>query len=116
MPATPLRNAIAYEEWLAEADGDFAWKDFDENTAAGMRYMFGTTGNPKGVVDLGIAPNVLHTMLSLQPDAFGLSSRDTVMPIVPMFHANSWGLAFSSPMTVGGFGLARREARRHLGL
>jgi len=98
MPATPLRNAIAYEEWLAEADGDFAWKDFDENTAAGMCYTSGTTGNPKGVV-YSHRSNVLHTMLSLQPDAFGLSSRDTVMPIVPMFHANSWGLAFSSPMT-----------------
>ena len=98
MPATPMRNAIAYEEWLAEADGDFAWKDFDENTAAGMCYTSGTTGNPKGVV-YSHRSNVLHTMLSLQPDAFGLSSRDTVMPIVPMFHANSWGLAFSSPMT-----------------
>jgi fatty-acyl-CoA synthase len=98
MPATPLRNAIPYEEWLAEADGDFAWKNFDENTAAGMCYTSGTTGNPKGVV-YSHRSNVLHTMLSLQPDAFGLSSRDTVMPIVPMFHANSWGLAFSSPMT-----------------
>jgi fatty-acyl-CoA synthase len=98
MPATPLRNAIAYEEWLAEADGDFAWKDFDENTAAGMCYTSGTTGNPKGVV-YSHRSNVLHTMLSLQPDAIGLSSRDTVLPIVPMFHANSWGLAFSSPMT-----------------
>jgi fatty-acyl-CoA synthase len=98
MPATPLRNAVPYEEWLAEADGDFAWKDFDENTAAGMCYTSGTTGNPKGVV-YSHRSNVLHTMLSLQPDAFGLSSRDTVMPIVPMFHANSWGLAFSSPMT-----------------
>ena len=98
MPATPLRNAIPYEEWLAEADGDFAWKDFDENTAAGMCYTSGTTGNPKGVV-YSHRSNVLHTMLSLQPDAIGLSSRDTVLPIVPMFHANSWGLAFSSPMT-----------------
>ena len=98
MPATTLRNAVAYEDWIAEVDGDFAWKDFDENTAAGMCYTSGTTGNPKGVV-YSHRSNVLHTMLSLQPDAFGLSSRDVVMPIVPMFHANSWGLAFSSPMT-----------------
>jgi fatty-acyl-CoA synthase len=97
MPATSLRNAVAYEEWLSKADGDFAWKNFDENTAAGMCYTSGTTGNPKGVV-YSHRSNVLHTMLSLQPDAIGLSSRDTVMPIVPMFHANSWGLAFSSPM------------------
>jgi fatty-acyl-CoA synthase len=97
MPATSLRNAVAYETWLAEADGDFAWKTFDENTAAGMCYTSGTTGHPKGVV-YSHRSNVLHTMLSLQPDAIGLSSRDTVLPIVPMFHANSWGLAFSSPM------------------
>jgi fatty-acyl-CoA synthase len=97
MPVTSLRNAVAYETWLAEADGDFAWKSFDENTAAGMCYTSGTTGNPKGVV-YSHRSNVLHTMLSLQPDAIGLSSRDVVMPIVPMFHANSWGLAFSSPM------------------
>ena len=98
MPKTSLRNAVAYEEWLADADGDFAWKEFDENTAAGMCYTSGTTGNPKGVL-YSHRSNVLHTMLSLQPDAIGLSSRDTVLPIVPMFHANSWGLAFSSPMT-----------------
>jgi fatty-acyl-CoA synthase len=97
MPATSLRNAVAYETWLAEADGDFAWKTFDENTAAGMCYTSGTTGHPKGVV-YSHRSNVLHTMLSLQPDAIGLSARDTVLPIVPMFHANSWGLAFSSPM------------------
>jgi fatty-acyl-CoA synthase len=97
MPATSLRNAVPYETWLAEADGDFAWKTFEENTAAGMCYTSGTTGNPKGVV-YSHRSNVLHTMLSLQPDAIGLSSRDTVLPIVPMFHANSWGLAFSSPM------------------
>jgi fatty-acyl-CoA synthase len=97
MPATTLRNAVAYEEWLKEADGDFAWKSFDENTAAGMCYTSGTTGNPKGVL-YSHRSNVLHTMLSLQPDAIGLAARDTVLPIVPMFHANSWGLAFSAPM------------------
>jgi 3-(methylthio)propionyl---CoA ligase len=97
MPATTLRNAVAYEDWIAEVDGDFAWKEFDENTAAGMCYTSGTTGNPKGVL-YSHRSNVLHTMLSVQPDTFNLSSRDVVLPIVPMFHANSWGLAFSSPM------------------
>jgi fatty-acyl-CoA synthase len=97
MPATTLRNAVAYEDWIAEVDGDFAWKEFDESTAAGMCYTSGTTGNPKGVV-YSHRSNVLHTMLSMQPDAIGISSRDVIMPIVPMFHANSWGLAFSAPM------------------
>ena len=96
MPATTLRNAVPYEEWLAGADGDFTWKSFDENTAAGMCYTSGTTGNPKGVL-YSHRSNVLHTLISLQAEVIGLTSGDVVMPIVPMFHANSWGLAFSAP-------------------
>jgi len=98
MPATTLKNAVAYEDWLAEADGDFTWKTFDENTAAGMCYTSGTTGNPKGVL-YSHRSNVLHTLLILQTAAFGLSATDITLPIVPMFHANSWGLAFAAPMT-----------------
>ena len=97
MPETRLANVVAYEEWLAEADGDFAWKEFDENTAAGMCYTSGTTGNPKGVL-YSHRSNLLHSMIAQQPDAMGLSSRDRVLPIVPLFHANGWGLAFSCPM------------------
>ena len=97
MPQTTLRNAVAYEEWLGEADGDFAWKTFDENTAAGMCYTSGTTGNPKGVV-YSHRSNVLHAMMACRPDTFGLSSHDVVMPVVPLFHANGWSLAFSAPM------------------
>ena len=97
MPQTSLRNAVAYEEWLKETDGDFEWKSFDENTAAGMCYTSGTTGNPKGVL-YSHRSNVLHTMLALQPDAMGVSSQDIVLPIVALFHANGWGLAFSAPM------------------
>jgi len=97
MPATALRNAVPYEDWLAEADGDFAWKSFDENTAAGMCYTSGTTGNPRGVV-YSHRSNVLHSMIAAQPDAMGVCSRDVIMPVVPMFHANCWGLALTSPM------------------
>src|SRR5918995_1280291 len=97
MPATSLSNAVAYEEWLAEADGDFQWKSFDENTAAGMCYTSGTTGDPKGVL-YSHRSNVLHAMIAAMPDAMGLSSRDTILPVVPMFHANAWGLGQSGPM------------------
>jgi fatty-acyl-CoA synthase len=97
MPATMLRNAVAYETWLGEADGDFAWRSFDENTAAGMCYTSGTTGNPKGVV-YSHRSNVLQAMTTVQPDCFGLSSRDIIMPVVPLFHANGWSLAFAAPM------------------
>jgi fatty-acyl-CoA synthase len=97
MPATTLRNAVPYEEWIAEVDGDFSWKSFDENTAAGMCYTSGTTGNPKGVL-YSHRSNVLHSMIAAQPDAMGVSSRDVILPVVPMFHANCWGLALTTPM------------------
>ncbi|MEC5289142.1 fatty-acid--CoA ligase [Aurantimonas sp. C2-6-R+9] len=97
MPETKLANVVCYEDWLAEADGDFVWKAFDENTAAGMCYTSGTTGNPKGVL-YSHRSNVLHSMMAQQPDAMGLSSRDRLLPIVPLFHANGWGLALTCPM------------------
>jgi fatty-acyl-CoA synthase len=97
MPQTVLRNAVPYEEWIAEADGDFAWKRFDENTAAGMCYTSGTTGNPKGVL-YSHRSNVLHGLMADTCDMKGYSSRDVVMPVVPMFHANCWAMAFAAPI------------------
>ena len=86
-----------YEEWLAEADADFAWVPEDERMAAGMCYTSGTTGDPKGVV-YSHRSNVLHAMAASLPDYLGLSSRDALMPVVPFFHANGWSTAFSGPM------------------
>jgi fatty-acyl-CoA synthase len=97
MPQTALPNVVAYEEWIAQADGDYRWKSLDENAACGMCYTSGTTGDPKGVL-YSHRSNVLHAMIACQPDAMGISSRDTILPVVPMFHANAWGLAQSAPM------------------
>ena len=97
MPQTALPNVVAYEDWLGGADGDFAWKEFPEETAAGMCYTSGTTGDPKGVL-YSHRSNVLHAMMAAMPDAMGISSRDVILPVVPMFHANAWGLGQSAPM------------------
>ncbi|MGE0845540.1 MAG: fatty-acid--CoA ligase [Flavobacteriaceae bacterium] len=97
MPETKLKNAVAYEDWIAGHDGDFRWKTLDENAAAGMCYTSGTTGNPKGVL-YSHRSNVIHSLVAAQPDMLGLSSRDRIMPVVPMFHANGWSLAFSAPL------------------
>ncbi|KUL94056.1 long-chain fatty acid--CoA ligase [Bosea sp. WAO] len=98
MPETSLKGAVAYEDWLAGTDADFAWAKLDENTAAGLCYTSGTTGGPKGVL-YSHRSNVLHAMACAMPDYMGLSSRSVVMPVVPLFHANSWSLAYSAPMT-----------------
>jgi fatty-acyl-CoA synthase len=98
MPETSLKNAVSYESYIAEADGDFTWAEFDERTAAGMCYTSGTTGDPKGVV-YSHRSNVLHAMAAIQPDMLNLASRDRLMPVVPLFHANGWSTAFSAPMS-----------------
>jgi 3-(methylthio)propionyl---CoA ligase len=97
MPETSLKNAVAYEDWLAEVDDDFAWADLDENAAAGLCYTSGTTGDPKGVL-YSHRSNVLHSLISISPDCYGLSGRDVALPVVPLFHANGWSFAFSAPM------------------
>jgi fatty-acyl-CoA synthase len=95
-PETPFA-AQAYEPWIAGRPSDTPWGGFDENAAAGLCYTSGTTGNPKGVL-YGHRSNYLHAMMTLQPDALNLSARDTVMLIVPMYHANAWGVMYSAPM------------------
>ncbi len=98
MPETSLPNVLCYEELLVAQDGDFAWPSFNEKTASSLCYTSGTTGNPKGVL-YSHRSTVLHSMASCSNDVLGLSSQDSVLPVVPMFHANSWGIAYSAPMS-----------------
>lgn len=96
LPETELPNVYSYEELLAESDESFSFpEDLDENLPAGMCFTSATTGNPKGVVYSHRAL-VLHSMMLGMVDSFGLNERDVVLPIVPMFHANAWGLPFAS--------------------
>ncbi len=101
MPESALPNVVPYEEWLAEVDDDFAWVAVDEKDAAGMCYTSGTTGDPKGVV-YSHRSNVLHSLMSAQPDMINLGSSDKLMPVVPLFHANGWGTAFTCPLAGAG--------------
>ncbi|HEY3695901.1 long-chain-fatty-acid--CoA ligase [Phenylobacterium sp.] len=89
-------EALCYEALLAGVSEDCAWGGFDENTACGLCYTSGTTGDPKGVL-YSHRSNFLHTLMTMGVDVLALSARDTVLPVVPMFHANAWGLAFSCP-------------------
>lgn len=98
MPATSLPNAICYEELIAAQPDQFTWPKLDENDAAGMCYTSGTTGNPKGVL-YSHRSTLLHAILSVQPDMFGFSAMDTVMPVVPMFHVNSWCIPYAAAIT-----------------
>ena len=97
LPKANIPNLVAYEEFIAGADENFAWKEFDEHTGCGLCYTSGTTGNPKGVL-YSHRSNILHAFMAGQADAMGLRACDTVLPVVPMFHANAWALAFAAPM------------------
>ena len=96
MPETTLPNAVPFVQWLDGVDDDFAWKSFDENTAAALCYTSGTTGSPKGVL-YSHRSNVLHGLMVNQPDVLGLSSEDAILPVVPMFHANAWAITYAAP-------------------
>ena len=98
MPATTLPGALCYEELVAAERGDYAWPTFDEHTASGLCYTSGTTGNPKGVL-YSHRSTVLHCFATISTDTLGISARETALPIVPMFHANAWGVPFATTMT-----------------
>jgi 3-(methylthio)propionyl---CoA ligase len=100
MPSVALPAGMAllcYETLMADADEDYAWPEFDERTAAALCYTSGTTGKPKGVL-FSHRSTVLHAMGTIASAVFGLAAQDRVLPVVPMFHVNAWGLPYSAPM------------------
>jgi fatty-acyl-CoA synthase len=98
MPAdSKIPNLMCYEDLVEAASPDFEWPSFDENSASSLCYTSGTTGNPKGAL-YSHRSTLLHSYASAMPDALNVSSRDTVLPVVPMFHVNAWGLPYSVPL------------------
>ncbi|MFV0644792.1 MAG: long-chain-fatty-acid--CoA ligase [Sphingomonadaceae bacterium] len=100
MPANTL-DALSYEHLINEAGDTPQWGGFDEHGACGLCYTSGTTGNPKGVL-YSHRSNTLHAMTVANNAALGIGPDDIVMPVVPMFHANAWGLVFACPMVGAG--------------
>ena len=88
-----IPNLICYEDLLAEEADDFVWPQFDDNLPSGLCYTSGTTGNPKGVLYTHRS-TLCHTYAANSPEGFGLRSTDVVLPVVPMFHVNAWGIPF----------------------
>ncbi len=97
MPVTKLPNLLCYEELLAGQSDSFAWPALDENSASSLCYTSGTTGNPKGVL-YSQRSTVLHTYAAALPDALNCSASDVILPVVPMFHVNAWGLPYVACM------------------
>ncbi|HEY8571705.1 long-chain-fatty-acid--CoA ligase [Phenylobacterium sp.] len=96
MKGVDFEGALCFEDLVEQNSADVTWGGFDEQTPSGLCYTSGTTGNPKGVLYTHRS-NFLHTLVTLGSDVMGLSARDVVLPVVPMFHANAWGIAFSAP-------------------
>jgi fatty-acyl-CoA synthase len=97
MPNERIPNLLCYEELLERQNADFEWPSFDERTAAYLCYTSGTTGNPKGSL-YAHRSSVIHAYAAALPDALDLSAREVVLPVVPMFHVNAWGLPYSCPL------------------
>jgi len=99
MPAqSKVPNLLCFEELLDAQDDRYEWPVFDENLASSLCYTSGTTGNPKGVL-YSHRSTMLHTFAIALPDALNCSGKDVILPVVPMFHVNAWGLPYAACMT-----------------
>jgi len=97
MPKTGIPGLLCYEELLERQTDAYEWPSFDERTAAALCYTSGTTGNPKGTL-YSHRSTIIHAYGAALPDALNLSARDSVLPVVPMFHANAWSLPYTCTM------------------
>ena len=98
MPDCKIPNVICYEDLIENEDDDFSWPEFDENTASGLCYTSGTTGNPKGVL-YSHRSTVLHSLMSCIYNSGSFAPKKKILPIVPLFHANAWGLPYAAPIS-----------------
>ena len=89
---------VSYEAWMGKQSSTYDWPQLDENTASSLCYTSGTTGNPKGAL-YSHRSTILHAYASALPDVMGVSARDAILPVVPMFHVNAWGIPYSAAMT-----------------
>ncbi len=97
-PDTGIPGLQSYEAWMGQQPTDYQWREFDENSASSMCYTSGTTGNPKAAL-YSHRSTMLHAFAGALPDALNMSARDSVLPVVPMFHVNAWGLPYCAAMT-----------------
>jgi fatty-acyl-CoA synthase len=95
---TGIEGLRSYEAWIGAESSTYAWPSFDENSAAALCYTSGTTGHPKGVL-YSHRSTLLHAYAGALPDALAMSARESVLPVVPMFHVNAWGIPYSAAMT-----------------
>lgn len=99
LPAdTGIPGLQSYEAWLGAQSEQYAWPEFDENAASSMCYTSGTTGNPKAAL-YSHRSTILHAYAAALPDVMCISARDSILPVVPMFHVNAWGIPYSAALT-----------------
>ncbi len=97
LPKQSIPNLVCYEDWLEAESDRYDWPQLDEKSACTLCYTSGTTGNPKGVL-YSHRSMLLHTFGACLPDVFGVSARDCILPVVPMFHVNAWAIPYIAPM------------------
>ena len=93
-----IPNLQSYESWIGAQSSQYAWPSFDENTASSLCYTSGTTGNPKAAL-YSHRSSTLHAYAAALPDVMSISARDAILPVVPMFHVNAWGIPYSAALT-----------------